>query len=247
MTFAELQAKLQELQTANPNVTNVSEIEGYTEAITEYNKAVTKEQVKAEKDKLYGTINKYKKDATDLAEQNTKLNTDVASYKLSFDDLSKKVTDFTAPTPPTTPETPTTLGAEEIAKLVAETVNKTIQPLMEAQQSLQAESVQQYRERVIATEGDAIIPELIVGSTKEEIDGSVANARLVRTRFNTPVPTPPTPTPETPPTPSPVPPSPTTPTPTPAPNTLLDTVKDMGQSEYESKRAVILEQLRKAN
>lgn len=61
-------------------------------------------------------------------------------------------------------------------------LNKAIQPLIESQRANSASQLELYRNTLIQANKDSVIAEMVVGTTKEELDASVIEAKRV---FNT--------------------------------------------------------------
>jgi hypothetical protein len=140
-------------------------------------------------------------------------------------------------------------------------IQEAVKPLMEAQQNLSQQTVESYKETRLKELGDTVIPEMITGSSKEEIEQSIQNSVAVRTRYNTqnaPQQVPPTHTPQVAqqqyvaptPTPAPqipqpnaVPPAQTPITQTPPQASLVDNVKAMSSDDYAKHRAQMMSEL----
>lgn len=284
MKIEQLNARLNELIAQNPDVP-VTEIPGYQEAITEYTTSNVSNAVQAEKSKLYGTIDDFKKKNADLSEKNAQLSTQVSDYTNKFQDLSAKVEQFTmAPITSDkykqeelTPQQVAELNKQQVQGLTPEQVQammdkkfneelpqiiqNSLKPVLDTTANIQQETLQSYKDNRLKELGDSVIPEMVTGNTKEEIEASIEASKAVRTRFATPN-TPPTPgtppsegtpapqvqtpTPTPAPTPTPTPPSPTPVTPTPPSSSALDGVKGMNMQDFGQNRDALLKELQAA-
>lgn len=113
-----------------------------------------------------------------------------------------------------------------------------LDPLRAATSQLSQEQVSSYREKRLAELGDTVVPELVVGNTKEEIEASIESAKAVRVRYNAA-----TPPPAVPSTPAPAPAATTVPPsnipPLPQHRTPEDTpvdIKGMSMEDFAKKR-----------
>lgn len=79
---------------------------------------------------------------------------------------------------------PATVNTAEIAEAVMAAIRPQLDTITERLNSTEKESVASYREKMVAQLGESVIPELILGTTKEAIDASVATAKAARSRYN---------------------------------------------------------------
>ena len=263
MRNEQLIEKIKELKTQNPEAM-VESLPAYQQLLAEYANAQVTSAVKAEKDKLYGTIEDFKKKNGDLSSKNAELSTQVTDYTSKFEGLTKKVETFIAPPTPSSQKELTTqqkyeLNAQQQAGLTPEQVNdmldkkfneelpniiqNSLKPLMESQQSLQVSNVTDYKNSRLKELGDSVIPEMILGSTKEEIESSIEASKQVRARFTQPDTTT-NQTPPTPQTPQVVPPTPTSVTPTPPSSSALQQMKSMSGMDFAKNREQLLNELK---
>lgn len=77
----------------------------------------------------------------------------------------------------------TQAAINSFAKQLPETLQKQIAPISEVIQGLKQKEVSDYREARIRELGDAIIPELVVGDTKEAIDASIEHSKGIRAKY----------------------------------------------------------------
>lgn len=63
------------------------------------------------------------------------------------------------------------------------TLEEKLTPIINTVKGLQEESLDEYRSRRIAESGDTIVPELVRGSNKSEIDNSLEESKKVRQRY----------------------------------------------------------------
>ena len=99
--------------------------------------------------------------------------------------------------PQQTPQ-PNGFNQEHIAEMMAQMFNERVPQILKAQldpfteqlTAIRNESLEAYRSRRLAELGNTIIPELVKGVSKEEIEASIEVSKSVMSRFS---PTPPTP------------------------------------------------------
>lgn len=271
MNFAQFNAKLKELQAQTPNVP-ANELPGFEALMTEYANASTANAVKTEKDKLYGTIEDFKKKNSELTQSNARLTTQVADYNSKFEDLTKKVEGLIPPvtsanykpgelTPKEvadlnkqqqqglTPEQVQAMLDKKFQEELPKIIQNSLKPLVDVQSSLHQESVDTYRETRLKELGDTVIPELVTGNNKEEIEASIALSIATRSRYAVPQTiTPPITAPITPQVQAPVapvvaPPSFTQVTSTPPSTSPLDALKGMSGAEFSKNRETLLKEL----
>jgi hypothetical protein len=85
------------------------------------------------------------------------------------------------------------LTKEDVAQLMAEMFNarvpeilkKQLEPFTAQLTAIQSESLEQYRVRKIAELGNSVVPELVRGSSKEDIDASIELAKTIAARYGT--------------------------------------------------------------
>lgn len=80
---------------------------------------------------------------------------------------------------------------EDVSNMLAEAFNKTLPevlrnhlaPVAETISNIQKQTIEEYRNARIAELGDTIIPELVEGNTKDEIETSIIKSRTLRARY----------------------------------------------------------------
>ena len=209
---------------------------------------------KIEKDKLYPTIEKLKTQVTEKETELAKLkvigtptpnniNQPITQDKLREEMKKIQAEDKTEP-----------LNAEKVADILFEKwsnalpdlikaqVEKSIEPIKTATSSLFNEQLTDYRNRRLIELSDQIIPELVTGNTKDEIEQSIINSIEVRKRYQenkpanvvkpieTPGVTPPAPLPRI-------------VTPSGNPDEEID-IKGMGAKEFEKNREELLKKFK---
>jgi hypothetical protein len=168
-----------------------------------------------EKDKLYDTLESYKKDITLLrqdlekvtkAQQPTTPKPQTQPVQQSnFDNPNKHTItseDYRNDQPLTSAQVVQHKEALENPKVMNMTpeqiqealgnvfkhnlplvLNEALKPINERLQRFEQESLNQYRERKLQELGDQVIPDLVKGSTIEEIDQSIELSRQLRNRY----------------------------------------------------------------
>lgn len=136
---------------------------------------------KEEKDKLYPQIEGYKKQVADMTNLHNNTLLEMANKDKTIEELQNKVNELSE-----TKATP-----EEVNQLTSQIQNLQLenQQLKEAQVDVEALTnsinsgweVKLYREQKLREVGNTVIPELVNGNTKEEIDQSIA---LSQQRYN---------------------------------------------------------------
>lgn len=262
MLHEQLIEKIKELKAQNPEAM-VETLPAYQQLLVEYANSQVSSAVKAEKDKLYGTIEDFKKKNGELSSKNAELSTKVTDYTSKFEDLTKKVETFIAPETPKqkelTAQQVAELNKQQQAGLTPEQVNdmldkkfndelpniiqNSLKPLMDVQSNLQQSTLADYKNARLKELGDAVIPEMISGTTKEEIESSIEASKQVRARFTTPDTTT-NQTPPTPQTPQVMPPTPTSVTPTPPSSSALGQMKSMSNMDFAKNREQLLNELK---
>lgn len=128
---------------------------------------------KEEKDKLYPQIDGYKKQVADMTTLHNNTLLEMASKDKMIEDLQKQIKELSETK--ATPE-----DVNQLANQI-QTLQLENQALKEAQvdvealtQSINSEwEVKLYREQKLREVGNVVIPELVSGNTKEEIDNSI--------------------------------------------------------------------------
>lgn len=225
-----------------------------------------------EKAKLYNELNGLK---GQLSTATTELATLRAQQAQALQNAPAQSNPSTATNTPNTPGTSTDqlltqvlerLGAnnqnsntgitkEDLAGMLSTTVNQVLpgllQPLQEKLSTMERANLEEYRQRRLAELGDTVIPELVKGSTREEIEASIAPAREIASRYapkgggtqNPPTGTPPA--------------APTTQAPAvvnppaavqnpPANTRLIPDVSQMSDKEYAAQREELMRKLQTA-
>lgn len=80
-------------------------------------------------------------------------------------------------------EIPKTLK-EDILSGVEEKVKAIVQPLLEQNRQIQTNSVEEYRNRLLADNAGNCFPELVKGNTKEELDASLNESKQLYDKYN---------------------------------------------------------------
>lgn len=138
---------------------------------------------KQEKEKLYPTITKLENEVKSLVEKNNAHLLTIGQKDARIQELEGMIEESKKSATKGATERETTLQKEveqlksTIADLQANTVTREA-----IEQEIKGEyEVKLYREQKLRECGDAVIPELIMGSTKEEIDASV---KISQERYN---------------------------------------------------------------
>lgn len=132
---------------------------------------------KEERDKLYGEITKLKQDRENLTNVNVDLNKEISGLKADLSTAEKKVESLEEEAKSGTKSNRTVVELQgEVRKLKSE--------LKKAESGKEEEvsriSLEHHREVAVLkaqAEGAGIIPELITGNTKEEIDASIESSK----------------------------------------------------------------------
>jgi hypothetical protein len=137
---------------------------------------------------------------------------------------------------------------EEVAGMIASVFNEKmpnllqtqLSPIMEQLNDVKLENVEQYRNRKLLELGNTVIPELVKGATKEQVDASIVEATSIAAKYavaQTATPVQPTST-----APTTVQPTVTTPTQTPTPTSVTrePNYANMSQADYAKSREAIL-------
>lgn len=136
---------------------------------------------------------------------------------------------------------------EDLAGMLSTTVNQVLpgllSPLQEKLAALEKGNLEEYRQRRLAELGDAVIPELVKGGTREEIESSIEVAKGIASKYapkaaeqNPPAGTPPVATP-------PVVTPPASVTNPPANMPAIPDVSKMSDKEYAAQRDELLRKL----
>lgn len=162
-----------------------------------------------EKKKLYDTIESYKKSNSDLSQKNTQLNTEIIRLSSQQTQPPVQNTPVANPQPvvpgqqlytdangaPVKNPDGTYVTKDDVAEILSsvfnsklpEVLQRSLAPFQDRLASLESVSLQEYRNKLLAQHGDSIMPELVKGNTKEELDASVALAKELRQKYGTPV------------------------------------------------------------
>lgn len=180
----------------------------HTEATPEEMQAHLDAQIttarKSEKDKVYETINTLKTEkqtiSTQLQEANQKLQQ--VSTPNQPQTTPNQVTEPTTAAAqqhqqPQQTTSPNTIPSDLVEKVIAGMTEKVIVPMQNRIAELaaqvtntQQETVADYRQRRLSELGDSVIPEIVSGNSREEIEQSINKAKEVRAKYST-TPTPP--------------------------------------------------------
>lgn len=79
---------------------------------------------------------------------------------------------------------------EAFTKTLPEILRSQLAPVTETISNIQKQTIEEYRNARIAELGDTIIPELVEGNTKDEIEVSIIKSRTLRAKYNAPAPAP---------------------------------------------------------
>lgn len=160
---------------------------------------------KVEKAKLYSTIEGLKKQLTEseskinaLAQNKTSVPPQEPTINASkIEAKTQGVTKESIKTALESVNSKTELTVENIAETMANMFNSTLEnalpamfekyvkPIAEKTSLLERETLTQYREKRLAEVGDTVIPEMVVGDSKEEIEKSIEKASQIRSRYRT--------------------------------------------------------------
>lgn len=138
---------------------------------------------KQEKDKLYPQIKKLEEENKKLIEKNNQHLLTIGEKDAKIQELTSEVTKATDNTNKSTSEREKALQNEiETLKTQIANMEKDAISVEDIESSIRAEyEVKLYREQKLREVGDTVIPELITGTTKEEIDASIVASQE---RFN---------------------------------------------------------------
>lgn len=178
--FAVIKAKAETSQGEAPNDDSTQATGNETDNTTgnQENSTVNFEELiskarKEEKDKLYPQIQGYKKQVDDLTSLHNNTLLDMASKDKTIEELNKRIEELSQ-----TKATP-----EDVAQLTSQiqALQLENQQLKESQVNVEELTtkinseweVKLYREQKLREVGNTVIPELVNGATKEEIDQSL--------------------------------------------------------------------------
>jgi len=132
---------------------------------------------KEERDKLYGEITKLKQDRENLTNVNVDLNKEISGLKADLSTAEKKVESLEEEAKSGTKSNRTVVELQgEVRKLKADLKKAET----EKEKEVSRISLENHREVALLkaqAEGAGIIPELITGNTKEEIDASIESSK----------------------------------------------------------------------
>lgn len=130
---------------------------------------------KQEKDKLYPQIKKLEEEKKVLTEKNNNYLLTIGEKDAKISELETKISDLTNNASKGASEKEKSLTSEiEKLKTQIKTMEETTISREDVEKEIRDEyEVKLYREQKLREVGDTVIPELIMGSTKEEIDASV--------------------------------------------------------------------------
>lgn len=145
-----------------------------------------------ERKKLYQRIESLEKSVLDLNTENESLK--VAPQQVTSETihrsndqkgLKEEIKMINASTP-VTMEAVSELISKAFTDNLPGLLKQSIDPFVKKLEATTQEQVADYRERRLRELNDSVIPELIKGSSKEEIEESIVNAIAVRQRYATP-------------------------------------------------------------
>lgn len=152
-----------------------------------------KASVKTEKDKLYGKNAELKTRNTELTKENASLQEKVNELQGQLTTTQTELQTRTTDPNAAASAKPEGEGSDldtKIATLVSKEVQKVVGPIATQLDGIanaftkqERSGIAEYREKVIAENAGTIIPELVQGNTKEEIDASLLVAKDVRARY----------------------------------------------------------------
>ena len=129
---------------------------------------------KEERDKLYPQIEKLKKDKNDLLLVVAERDKQIAEYEKAVNNLQKEHSKMSKDVEEGT-------KTNKIVQEQSLTISQLEQELEELQakyeMDIQSLQVQSYRDKMIASAGGELIPELVTGNTEEEINASIELAK----------------------------------------------------------------------
>ncbi len=137
---------------------------------------------KEEKDKLYPQIESLKTEKNEMVEKNNKSLLTIQSKDVEIADLQKQLKEAVEKAGKTDTEQITTLKSEiAVLQQKLEKAEKEKPDIAAIEERLRAEyEVKLYREQKLREAGESVIPELVMGTTKEEVDASILASK---TRF----------------------------------------------------------------
>ena len=136
-----------------------------------------------EKAKLYPKIQKLEGEKAELVEKNNKLLLDLGTKDAEISDLKSQIEKTKSSKEATESETVKALKDEiKTLKATIKDMESNAVDVDALTESIRGEyDVKLYREQRLREVGETVIPELVMGTTKEEIDASITNAQA---RFN---------------------------------------------------------------
>lgn len=158
---------------------DAEQIEEAGDKIPERNGSVNFEDLiakarKDERDKLYAQIEKVKKDKNDLLLVVGERDKEIDSLKRK---LAKTTSDLTKVTKEVETGSRTNKTVQELTLTISQLESQLEEVQVKYETDMQGLKIQSYKERAIALAGGEIIPELVSGSTEEEIDNSIESAK----------------------------------------------------------------------
>lgn len=153
-------------------------------------KTVTQQVQKTEKNKLYDTIETLKTQVATLQKEKEAIQTSSAALPVP--------TPKPLENPPSTTEIRNQLKASDSPITMDEVNNllhkkftedlpailqNLLKPVTDELNATKAEQVRLYRNRRLLELGDAVVPELVVGNTPDEVEQSIASSALIRQRY----------------------------------------------------------------
>lgn len=153
-----------------------------TQPTVNFEDLITKARAE-EKAKLYPKIQKLEGDNAKLVEKNNNLLLDLGTKDAEISDLKSQLEKANSSSKNTESETVKALKDEiKTLKATIKDLEANSVDVEELTNSIRSEyDVKLYREQRLREVGDTIIPELVMGTTKEEIDNSI---QVAQTRFN---------------------------------------------------------------
>lgn len=136
-----------------------------------------------EKAKLYPKIQKLEGEKAELVEKNNKLLLDLGTKDAQISDLQSQIKEVKSNKETTESETVKALNDEiETLKATIKQMEENVVDVDALTESIRGEyDVKLYREQRLREVGETVIPELVMGTTKEEVDESITKAQE---RFN---------------------------------------------------------------
>lgn len=153
-----------------------------TQPTVNFEDLITKARAE-EKAKLYPKIQKLEGENAKLVEKNNKLLLDLGTKDAEISDLKSQIENTKSSKESTESEKVKALKDEiKTLKATIKGLESNAVDVDALTESIRGEyDVKLYREQRLREVGDTIIPELVMGTTKEEIDASITNAQ---SRFN---------------------------------------------------------------